>query len=127
LEAWRKVQTVNVESMLLGTQATRALLRTSGKTRKGGASNVNFSSLGGMRGAAFTSAYCASKGAVKLFSKSAAIEFGAMKYNIRVNSVHPGGIHTDMMRSIMQRHVDLGGVPSLAAASCICARPPRVS
>jgi len=116
LAAWRKTQAVNVESILIGTQAMLPLLKESGKTRKGGASVVNFSSVGGQRGAAFTAAYCTSKGAVKLFSKSAAIEFGALRYNIRVNSVHPGGIHTEMMHTIMDRYVELGAVPSRVAA-----------
>jgi NAD(P)-dependent dehydrogenase (short-subunit alcohol dehydrogenase family) len=125
LESWRKIQAVNVESILLGTRALLELLKISGKTRKGGASIVNFSSVGGMRGAAFTSAYCTSKGAVKLFSKSAAIEFGALRYNIRVNSVHPGGIGTEMLGSMIQRYVDLGAVPSaqVAEAGIIAQHP----
>src|SRR5882724_3245023 len=125
LEEWRHVQAVNVESMLIGTQAMLPLLKASGKTRKGGASIVNFSSVGGQRGAAFTAAYCTSKGAVKLFSKSAAIEFGMLKYNIRVNSVHPGGIHTPMMHAIIDRYVQLGAVPSREAAEAgvIAAHP----
>jgi len=116
LAAWRKMQSVNVESMLIGTQVMLPLLKASGKVRKRGASIVNFSSVGGQRGAAFTAAYCTSKGAVKLFSKSAAAEFGALRYNIRVNSVHPGGIHTEMMHSIMDRYVELGVAPSRAVA-----------
>ena len=116
LAAWRKIQAVNVESILIGTQAMLELLKISGKTRKGGASIVNFSSVGGLRGAAFTAAYCTSKGAVKLFSKSAAIEFGALRYNIRVNSVHPGGIDTGMLASMMARYVELGAVPSVKEA-----------
>ena len=116
LESWRKIQAVNVESILIGTRAMLELLKIGGTTRQGGASIVNFSSVGGLRGAAFNSAYCTSKGAVKLFSKSAAIEFGALRYNIRVNSVHPGGIDTDMLGSMMQRYVDLGAVPSVQAA-----------
>jgi NAD(P)-dependent dehydrogenase (short-subunit alcohol dehydrogenase family) len=125
LEEWRRVQSVNVESMLIGTQAMLPLLKESGRTRKGGASIVNFSSVGGQRGAAFTAAYCTSKGAVKLFSKSAAIEFGVLKYNIRVNSVHPGGIHTPMMHAIIDRYVQLGAVPSREAAEAgvIAAHP----
>jgi NAD(P)-dependent dehydrogenase (short-subunit alcohol dehydrogenase family) len=113
LETWRKIQSVNVESILIGTQSMLELLKKSGKTRKGGASIVNFSSVGGLRGAAFASAYCTSKGAVTLFSKSAAIEFGVLGYNIRVNSVHPGAIKTDMIHSMMRRYVELGGVPSI--------------
>lgn len=116
LDEWRKIQAVNVESILIGTRAMLELLKTSGKTRKGGASIVNFSSVGGLRGATFTAAYCTSKGAVKLFSKAAAIEFGALRYNIRVNSVHPGGIDTEMLHSMMQRYVELGAVPSVQAA-----------
>jgi len=116
LASWRKIQAVNVESILIGTRAMLELLKVSGKTRKGGASIVNFSSVGGLRGAAFTAAYCTSKGAVKLFSKSAAIEFGALRYNIRVNSVHPGGIDTEMLKSMMERYVELGAVASVKDA-----------
>jgi NAD(P)-dependent dehydrogenase (short-subunit alcohol dehydrogenase family) len=125
LEEWRRTQAVNVESIFIGTRAMLPLLKESGKTRKGGASIVNFSSVGGQRGAAFTAAYCTSKGAVKLFSKSAAAEFAALRYNIRVNSVHPGGIHTDMMHTIMDRYVALGAVESRAAAEAgvIAAHP----
>jgi len=125
LGAWRKVQAVNVESIHIGTRAMLELLKKSGKRRAGGASIVNFSSVGGLRGAAFTAAYCTSKGAVKLYSKSAAIEFGALKYNIRVNSLHPGGIQTEMLHSMMQRYVDLGAAPSVeACAAGISARHP---
>ncbi len=125
LEDWRRLQSINVDSMLIGTQAMLPLLKQSGRTRKGGASIVNFSSVGGQRGAAFTAAYCTSKGAVRLFTKSAAIEFGVLKYNIRVNSVHPGGIHTPMMHAIIDRYVQLGGVPSRQAAEAgvIAAHP----
>jgi NAD(P)-dependent dehydrogenase (short-subunit alcohol dehydrogenase family) len=125
LERWRRIQSVNVESILIGSQAMLNLLRESGRARPGGASIVNFSSVGGLRGAAFTAAYCTSKGAVKLFTKSAAIEFGALGYNIRVNSVHPGGIHTDMLNSMMQSYVDLGAAPDVTTvAAGIAARHP---
>jgi NAD(P)-dependent dehydrogenase (short-subunit alcohol dehydrogenase family) len=125
LEDWRKIQAVNVESIHIGTRAMLELLKTSGRSRQGGASIVNFSSVGGLRGAAFTAAYCSSKGAVKLYTKSAAIEFAALKYNIRVNSVHPGGIETEMLNAMMQRYVDLGASPSVeASAAAISARHP---
>jgi NAD(P)-dependent dehydrogenase (short-subunit alcohol dehydrogenase family) len=125
LDVWRKVQSVNVESILIGMRAMLELLRISGKTRKGGASIVNFSSVGGQRGAAFAAAYCSSKGAVKLLTKSAAIEFAALGYGIRVNSVHPGGIATDMLESMMQRYVDIGAVPAreVAEAAIVANHP----
>lgn len=116
LSEWRRVNAVNVESIVIGTQTLLPLLREGGKARSGGASIVNFSSVGGLKGAAFNAAYCTSKGAVKLLSKSMAHEFGVLKYNIRANSVHPGGIDTPMLNSIMQRYVDLGAVPSIDAA-----------
>lgn len=125
LEAWRKVQAVNVESILIGTRTLLPLLKASGKTRAGGASIVNFSSVGGLRGSALTAAYCTTKGAVTLFTKSAAAEFAALSYNIRVNSVHPGGIDTEMLTSIMKRYVELGAAPSVeASAAAIAARHP---
>ncbi len=125
LERWRKVQAVNVESILLSLQALAPLLRKSGEARAGGASVVNLSSVGGLRGAAFNAAYCASKGAVKLLSKSAAIEYGALGWPIRVNSMHPGGIETDMMASIMATYVDLDAAPSMDAAKAgVVARHP---
>lgn len=116
LDEWRRTQSVNVESIFIGTRTLLPLLKESGRLRKGGASIVNLSSVGGQRGAAFTAAYCTSKGAVKLLSKAAAAEFAVLRYNIRVNSVHPGGIHTDMMHGIMDRYVALGAVESRAAA-----------
>jgi NAD(P)-dependent dehydrogenase (short-subunit alcohol dehydrogenase family) len=125
LEAWRKLQAINVDSVHIGTRAMLPLLKKSGARRAGGASIVNFSSVGGLRGAAFCASYCTSKGAVKLYSKSAAIEFGALKYNIRVNSVHPGGIKTEMLHSMMERYVELGAAPTVEACEAgIGARHP---
>jgi NAD(P)-dependent dehydrogenase (short-subunit alcohol dehydrogenase family) len=111
LELWRRQMSVNVDSMLLSLRATLPLLRESGKTRPGGASVVNLSSVGGLGGAPFMAAYCTSKGAVRLFTTSAALEFAALKYNIRVNSVHPGGIDTGMMDEIIAAYVRLGVAP----------------
>ncbi len=108
LADWRRQMTVNVDSLLLSLQATLPLLRASGKVRAGGASVVNLSSTGGLAGAAFMSAYCTSKGAVTLFTKSAAIEFGVLGYNIRVNAMHPGGIGTAMLDEIFDAYVRLG-------------------
>lgn len=51
-----------------------------------------------------------------MLSKCLGAEFAALHYNIRVNSVHPGGIETPMLRSIMERYVELGAVPSVDAS-----------
>ncbi len=116
LALWRRQMAVNVDSMLLSCKAMLPLLREAGKTRAGGASVVNLSSVGGIGGAPFMAAYCTSKGAVRLFSKSAALEFAALRYNIRVNSVHPGGIETGMMDEIIAAYVKLGVAPDTETA-----------
>ncbi|MBN9146281.1 MULTISPECIES: SDR family oxidoreductase [unclassified Novosphingobium] len=116
LEEWRRIHQVNVESVIVGVQTLLPMLKEGGKARASGASIVNFSSVGGIKGAPFNGAYCTSKAAVKMLSKCMGAEFAALGYNIRANSVHPGGIDTPMLQSIMQRYVDLGAVPSIEAS-----------
>lgn len=91
-EGYRKVCSVNQDSVFFGM---RAVLPVMVKARKG--SIVNISSIAGMAANyGFPSlAYVASKFAVRGMTKATAVEFG--KYNIRVNSVHPGFIQTPMM------------------------------
>jgi NAD(P)-dependent dehydrogenase (short-subunit alcohol dehydrogenase family) len=113
---WHRVNAVNVDSIVIGGQILLPLLKEGGKARKGGASIVNVSSVGGQRGAPFNAAYCTSKGAVRMLTKCMGAEFAALGYNIRVNSVHPGGIDTAMLGSIMDRYIEIGAVPSRAAA-----------
>ena len=112
LADFHRVNAVNVDSIIIGTQVLLPLLKAGGKARDGGASVVNFSSVGGLRGAAFNAAYCTSKAAVKMMSKCLGAEFAALGYNIRVNSVHPGGVDTPMLGSIMDKYVELGAAPS---------------
>jgi len=67
-------------------------------TASGGGSIVNISSIGGMRGIPYALAYTATKWAVRGMTKSAAMELG--KRGIRVNSVHPGGVATEMTKAV---------------------------
>ncbi|HUN51091.1 MAG TPA: glucose 1-dehydrogenase [Candidatus Sulfotelmatobacter sp.] len=92
LEEWRKVQAINLDGVFLGTREGVAAMRESG-----GGSIINISSIAGLVGLAQSSAYCASKGGVKLFTKSAALEAAAAGWNVRINSVHPGYIETPMV------------------------------
>lgn len=125
LADFHRVNSVNVDSIIIGTQVLLPLLKEGGKARPSGASVVNFSSVGGLRGAAFNAAYCTSKAAVKMMSKCLGAEFAALGYNIRVNSVHPGGIDTPMLGSIMDKYVELGAAPSREIAqSAMEARHP---
>ncbi|WP_285017332.1 SDR family oxidoreductase [Novosphingobium sp. fls2-241-R2A-195] len=116
LSEFHKVNAINVDSAIIGTQVMLGLLQEGGKARASGASVINFSSVGGLRGAAFNAAYCVSKAAIKMLSKCLGAEFAALKYNIRVNSVHPGGIDTPMLNSIMDRYIELGAAPSREAS-----------
>ncbi len=87
LERWRHTLDVNLTGTFLGTQAV-----VDEMIRSGGGSIINISSIEGLRGAPFAHAYVASKWAVRGLTKSTAIELG--RYNIRVNSVHPGLVRT---------------------------------
>ena len=112
IEEWRSLQSVNVESIFHSFRVFLDLLKSGGEYREGGASIVNVSSIAGLRGARFNAAYSATKGAVRLLTKSAALEFAALGYPIRVNSLHPGSIETDMIDALHARSVSLGLVAS---------------
>ncbi len=116
LESWRRTQAVNVDGVFLGMQKALPLLRESGPRRRGGASVINISSIAGFVGADFNAAYCASKGAVRLLTKAVALEFSALGYRIRVNSVHPGGVKTPMVDCIFRGYVELGVIDSAKTA-----------
>jgi NAD(P)-dependent dehydrogenase (short-subunit alcohol dehydrogenase family) len=94
LEEWRRLHAVNVEGVFLGCKHAVPLLAERAKTWPGGAAIINLSSVAGLVGSARGSCYTASKGAVRLLTKSLALEFAPMK--VRVNSVHPGLIDTHM-------------------------------
>ena len=117
LERFHAVNAVNVDSIILGTQALMPLLHEGAKTRASGASIVNISSIGGLRGAAFNAAYCTSKAAVAMLTKCMGAEFAALGYGIRVNSVHPGGVDTGLLNSIFERYVELGFAPDAETAA----------
>jgi NAD(P)-dependent dehydrogenase (short-subunit alcohol dehydrogenase family) len=104
----RRCMDVNVAGSFLALQSAQDLLARTGRHRKGGASVVLLSSVGGLRGGINHSAYCASKGAVRLLAKSAALEYGFLGLPIRVNSVHPGCIDTGMMDRIYEKLVEDG-------------------
>jgi 3(or 17)beta-hydroxysteroid dehydrogenase len=105
LEEWRRLMSVNLDGVFLGTKHAIRTMRDSG-----GGSIINISSAAGIIGTPDdTAAYSASKGGVRLFTKAAAIECSKAghNYNIRVNSVHPGIIETDMVASMMAQDAEL--------------------
>ena len=87
---WDRVMDVNMWGIILGTKAVVPEMR-----RTGGGSIVNVSSLSAMKAMPWAAAYHAAKGAVRIHTKVAAIEFAGD--GIRVNSIHPGAIDTRML------------------------------
>jgi len=96
LDDWRRQQAVNVEGVFLGIKHSLPLMRKAGN----GGSIVNMSSVAGLKGSPILAAYCATKGAVRLFTKAIAMECANFKDGVRVNSVHPGIIETPIWLQI---------------------------
>ena len=98
-EDWDRVMAVNATGAFLGTKHAIPAMR-----RAGGGSIINISSAAGLRGGPPTrggpplAAYVASKGAIRLFTKSTAIQYAGE--NIRCNSVHPGAVDTPMGQDV---------------------------
>lgn len=92
LEDWNWVMDVNATGVFLGTKYAIETMKDNGEL----CSIINRSSVAAMIGEPELPAYCASKGAVRSFTKSAALTCGEAGYKIRVNSVHPGYVPTKM-------------------------------
>ncbi len=108
LEEWRRLHSVNVEGVFLGTKAAIPLLAERAGKWKGGTAIINLSSVAGLVGAVGAACYNASKGAVRLFTKGMALELAPA--GIRVNSVHPGIIETKMGDEVVSGFSALGGI-----------------
>ena len=89
-EEWDSIVNINQKGVWLGMKAAVPAMR-----RRGGGSIINISSIYGIIGSAGSAAYHGTKGAVRLLTKAAAVQYASDK--IRVNSVHPGVILTPMV------------------------------
>ena len=99
---WTRTMDVNVKGAFLGSKQAIPVMKAGG-----GGSIVNISSGAGIAPQPGTSgAYAASKGAVRIFSKSVAVQYAQDK--IRCNSVHPGPVETDMLRATRRDDTELG-------------------
>jgi 3alpha(or 20beta)-hydroxysteroid dehydrogenase len=98
---------VNVAGVLIGHKHAVRAMKPGGRAGKGG-SIINLSSVAGLIGTPGLGVYSASKGAIRLITKAAAVEFGRLGYGIRVNSIHPGLVDTDMGTKLLDDFVGLG-------------------
>src|SRR5271163_4631778 len=96
LADWHRLCAVNLTGVFLGTKLALPALRDSGQRSAHGSAIVNLASVAGLVGSSNDPLYSMTKGGVTLFTKSAALEFARKGYRIRVNSIHPGVIQTDM-------------------------------
>jgi len=104
LADWERTLRVNLTGVFLGTKHAIPAMR-----RTGGGSIINLSSIEGLVGDPTLAAYNASKGGVRLLTKSAALYCARSGYAIRVNSVHPGYIWTPMVEASTRASGDLEG------------------
>jgi NAD(P)-dependent dehydrogenase (short-subunit alcohol dehydrogenase family) len=116
LADWRRQQAINVEGVFLGIKHCLPAMRRAGH----GGSIINMSSVAGLKGSPTLAAYCATKGAVRLFTKAVAMECANMKDGVRVHSVHPGIIETPIWLSI----AGLNPLPEGGAAATPTNAPP---
>ena len=118
LDEVRKVHQVNVESIFLGMKYA-ALAMKQDDTIGNGGSIINISSVAGLIGVPGHTAYGSTKGAVRLYTKHAAVEFGLLNYGIRVNSVHPGLIATAMGDQVFDDLVEVGMADDIEQAKVV--------
>ena len=97
---WDQVQAVNVKGVFFGVKHAIRYMR-----RAGGGSIINLSSIYGLVGAPDVPAYHASKGAVRLMTKTDALLYAPDR--IRVNSIHPGFIWTPMVQAHLAAEGDV--------------------
>ena len=93
---WKRLVDVNLTGVWLGVKLATPALAAAGETSPHGSAIVNLASVAGLVGSELDPLYSLTKGGVTLFTKSAALNLARRGYRIRVNSIHPGVIETDM-------------------------------
>lgn len=110
LEQWRWLMSINLDGVFLGVKHAIGAMKN-----KGGAI-INISSIEGLIGDPNLAAYNASKGGVRLLTKSSALHCAKAGYKIRVNSIHPGYIETPMVEGYVAAQADPEATKNAIAA-----------
>jgi NAD(P)-dependent dehydrogenase (short-subunit alcohol dehydrogenase family) len=116
LVEWTRLSAVNLTGVFLGTKLALPALRDAAQHSPHGSVIVNLASTAGIVGSTQDPLYSMTKGGVTLFTKSAALEFARKGYRIRVNSVHPGTIDTDMGDQVAAARARNLGTNDISAA-----------
>ncbi|MBV9426192.1 MAG: glucose 1-dehydrogenase [Bradyrhizobiaceae bacterium] len=116
-EDWRALMRVNLDGVYFGTRAAIAAMAPEGKERDHFGSIIIISSILGLVGGARSAPYSASKGAVRFFAKSVALECATRGQKVRVNSIHPGYIDTPLLSAVMERRAGQDGIDVAAQRS----------
>ena len=104
LEGFRHTMAINLDGTFLGTKAGIKALKA-----VEGSSIVNVASTLGHRGGSFVPAYCASKAGVLNLTRACALHCSENKYKVRINTISPGAIHTEMVEGYINAAVAAGG------------------
>jgi 3(or 17)beta-hydroxysteroid dehydrogenase len=120
LDDWRRTMAVNLDGTFLGCRHAVRVMKAGG-----GGSIVNLSSVSGIIGGHNLAAYNASKGGVRLLTKSVALHCARKGYGIRCNSVHPGFVDTPMLQDLIRQSRNPDEVRTKLAASVPLGRNAR--
>jgi 3(or 17)beta-hydroxysteroid dehydrogenase len=101
LEEWRQLMSIDLDGVFLGTRCAIGAMKPAG-----GGSIINLSSIAGLVGESGLAAYSAAKGGVRNFTKSAALHCGNIGSRIRVNSIHPAMVRTELFNEYIDAQPD---------------------
>lgn len=118
LADWQRQQAINLDGVFLGLKHCIPAMRDCG-----GGSIINMSSVAGLKGSARLAGYNATKGGVRLLTKGVALECAQNRWNVRVNSIHPGIIDTPIWNSVAPDGLRPGGEPLDVSAMAAMAVP----
>ncbi len=121
-DEWNRMIDVNLKGVYLGTKVCAPALRERGKATPHGSAIVNLASIAGLVGSQLDPIYSMTKGGVTLFTKSTALAFGRRGDRVRVNSIHPGVIETDMGAQTFTSRATQGGSNDVDAARQVAMR-----